>query len=166
MEGRLHPFEEDLVLLDTIPGVGMRTAQDIVAEIGTDMERFPTAGHLASWAGMSPGNNESAGKKKSGKTTKGNKHLRTTLVEAARAASRTKDTYLSAQYKRLAARRGSKKAAIAVGHSILVIVYHMLKRHQPYNELGSDFLEKQKKDAVKRNAIKKLEMLGVSSHFI
>lgn len=118
------------------------------------MERFPTAAHLASWAGMSPGNNESAGKRKSGKTTKGNKHIRTTLVEAARAAARTKNTYLSAQYKRLAARRGSNRAAIVVGHSILVIVYHILKKHQPYNELGADFFEKQKIDAVKRNTIK------------
>lgn len=160
VEARMRPFEEDLALLDTIPGVGIRTAQDMVAEIGINMDRFPSAEHLSSWAGMSPGNNESAGKRMSGKTNKANKHLRTTLVEAARAAAHTKDTYLSAQYSRLASRRGGKKAAIAVGHSILVITYHILKRHKAYMELGSDYFEKQKKDAVIKNAVKKLQTLG------
>ena len=118
---RMRPFEAELAALDTIPGVGPWSAEVIIAEIGTDMSRFPSAGHLASWAGMCPGNNESAGKRKSGKTRKGSKWLRVALTEAANAAGRGKGTYLSSQYHRLVARRGKKKAAIAVGHSILVI---------------------------------------------
>lgn len=160
VEVRMLPFEEDLALLDTIPGVGIRAAQDLAAEIGTDMNRFPTPQHLSSWAGMSPGNNESAGKRSSGKTNKANKYLRSTLIESARAASHTKDTYLASQYRRLASRRGDKKSALAVGHSILVIAYYILKRHMPYKELGSDYFDKQKKDVVIRNAVKRLEILG------
>ena len=141
---RMLPFEEDLELLDTIPGVGRRTAEQIIAEIGTNMYRFPSAHHLASWAGMAPGNNESAGKRKSGHTTRGNKKLRSSLIEAAHAVSRSKKTYLSAQYHRIAARRGKKRAAVAVGHSILVIVYHMLKRKVPYQDLGPDYFDKRR----------------------
>lgn len=103
---RMRPFEDDLERLDTIPGVGRRTAEHILAEIGPDMTQFPSAAHLCSWAGVAPGNNESAGKRKSGKTRKGNQKLRSTLVEAARAAARSKHTYLSSQYYRIAARRG------------------------------------------------------------
>lgn len=161
IEERMRPFEYELELLDTIPGVGRRVAEEIVAETGINMEQFPTHAHLASWAGMSPGNNESAGKRRSGCTTKGNKSLRATLVVAARAASRTKDTYLSSQYHRIAARRGSNRAAIAVGHTILVIAYHILKEHQPYYELGADYFDQRKKDAVIRNAVKRLEALGL-----
>jgi transposase len=157
---RMRPFEEDLELLDTIPGVGRRAAEEILAETGTDMNRFPTAAHLASWAGMSPGNNKSAGKNKSGGTTKGNKSLRSTLVNAAHAAAHTKDTYLSARYHRIAARRGSNRAAVAVGHTILVIVYHILKNRQPYKELGANYLDRRKKEATVKQAIKKLETLG------
>src|SRR5437762_3147054 len=120
---RLRPFEDAIVRLDTLPGVGRRTAEDLLAEIGTDMTRFPTAGHLASWAGMCPGNHESAGKRLSGRTRKGDRYLRAALVEAAQAAARTKETYLAAQCQRLTARRGKKKALVAVGHSILVIAY-------------------------------------------
>jgi transposase len=119
---RMLPFEEDLALLDTIPGIARRTAETIVAEIGVDMDQFPSAAHLCSWAGLCPGQNESAGKRLSGKTRKGNKKLRSTLVEAARAAARTKETYLSSQYHRIAARRGSNRAAVAVAHTILSIV--------------------------------------------
>ncbi|WP_258360023.1 IS110 family transposase [Moorella sulfitireducens (nom. illeg.)] len=157
---QMRPFEEELTLLETIPGVGRRTAEQILAEIGTDINRFPTAAHLASWAGMCPGNNKSADKRKSGRTTKGNKSLRSTLVSASHAAARAKETYLSAQYHRIAVRRGSKRAAVAVGHSILVIVYHILKSRQPYKELGANYFDCRKKEAVAKQAIKKLESLG------
>jgi len=157
---RLRPFEEELELIDTIPGVGRRTAETVVAEIGIDMDRFPSDAHLSSWAGMAPGNNESAGKRKSGRTKKGNKTLRSALVEAARAASKTKDTYLSAQYRRIAARRGKNRAAVAVGHTILVIIYHILKKRQPYIELGADYFDKRKKQTVVKNTVKRLEALG------
>lgn len=157
---RMLPFDEDLELLDTIPGVGRRTAEQIIAEIGTDMNQFPSAAHLCSWAGLSPGNNESAGKRKSGRTRKGNQKLRCALVEAARAAARTKNTYLSSQYHRLAARRGANRAAVAVAHSILTIVYHILQRKQPYIELGPTYYEERKRETVIKQSIKKLESLG------
>ncbi|WP_420852008.1 IS110 family transposase [Pelotomaculum isophthalicicum] len=157
---RMLPFDEDLELLDTIPGVGRRTAEQILAEIGTDMDQFPSAAHMCSWAGLSPGNNESAGKRKSGRTRKGNKELRSALVEAARAAGRTKNTYLSSQYHRLAARRGKNRAAVAVAHSILTIAYYIVKRKQPYIELGPTYYEERKRDTVIRQSIKKLESLG------
>lgn len=161
IEARLHPFELELEILDSIPGIGRRTAEGILAEIGTDMHRFPSSAHLASWAGMSPGNNESAGKRKSGKTTKGNKSLRATLVLAARAAAKSKNTYLSAQYRRIAARRGGNRAAVAVGHSILVMTYQMLKKRESYKELGSDYFDQRKKESVIKNSIKRLESLGL-----
>ncbi len=157
---RMLPFDEDLELLDTIPGVGRRTAEQILAETGTNMDQFPSAAHLCSWAGLSPGNNESAGKRKSGRTRKGNQKLRSALVEAARAAARTKNTYLSSQYHRLAARRGANRAAVAVAHSILTIVYHMLKRKKPYIELGPTYYEERKRETIIKQSIKKLESLG------
>ena len=160
IEERMRPFDEALALLETIPGVGRRTAEDLVAEIGVDMDRFPSDAHISSWAGMSPGNNESAGKRKSGKTTKGNKSLRATLVNSARSAARTKNTYLSAQYRRIAARRGGNRAAVAVGHTILVIAYHILKKREPYKELGADYFDQRKKDAVVNNAVRRLMALG------
>ena len=158
---RMLPFEEDLELLDTIPGVARRTAETIVAEIGTNMDQFPSAAHLCSWAGLCPGQNESAGKRKSGKTRKGNKKLRSTLVEAARAAGRTKNTYLSSQYHRIAARRGANRAVVAVAHSILMIAYYILKRRQPYIELGPTYYEERKRDTIIRQSLKKLESLGL-----
>jgi transposase len=127
------------------------------------MSRFPTAGHLASWAGMCPGNDESAGKRRSGKTTKGSEWLRSVLTEAAHAAARTKGSYLSAQYAGIKGRRGSKKAAVAVGHSILVICYHLLKRKEPYEELGEEHFHKQRRcssEAYTRRLVRKLERLG------
>lgn len=159
---RMLPFEEDLERLDTIPGVGRRTAEQLLAEIGTNLkEQFPSAAHLCSWAGMAPGNNESAGKRKSGRTRKGNKKLRATLVEAARSAARTKNTYLSAQYQRIASRRGANRAAVAVGHTILTIAYHLLTRKENYIELGADFYDQRRRDIVIKQAIKRLESLGI-----
>lgn len=158
---RMLPFEEDLELLDTIPGVARRTAETIVAEIGTNMDQFPSAAHLCSWAGLCLGQNESTGKRKSGTTRKGNKKLRNALVEAARAAGRTKNTYLSSQYHRIAARRGASRAAVAVAHSILMIAYYILKRRQPYIELGPTYYGERKRDTIIRQSIKKLESLGL-----
>ncbi|ULO07906.1 IS110 family transposase [Paenibacillus sp. 19GGS1-52] len=160
IERRMSPFAEDLKLLDTIPGVGKRTAEQILAEIGTDMTRFPSAGHLCSWAEMTPGHDESAGKKRSAKTRKGNKKLRSALVESARAAGRKKNTYLSAQYHRITGRRGKNRAAVAVGHSILAIVYILLTRRQEYKELGFDYFDQRNHDMVMNRSIKRLESLG------
>jgi len=157
---RMLPFEEDLERLDTIPGVARRTAEQIVAETGTDMSRFPSAAHLCSWAGLAPGNNESARKRKSGRTTKGNPKLRSALLEAARAAARTKNTYLSSLYHRIAARRGANRAAVAVAHRILMIVYHLLKEKQVYKELGPHYFEERRREQMARQAIRKLETLG------
>lgn len=152
--------QDAVELLDTIPGVDTRTAAVIVAELGVDMSRFPTAKHAASWAGLSPGNHESAGKRRSGRTTKGNRALRSGLNQAAWAASRTKNTYLSAQYRMLVGRRGKKRAIVAVAHSILVISYHILKRHQPYHELGANYFDERKKESVTQRLTKRLEKLG------
>jgi transposase len=158
---RMRPFEEAVERLETIPGVGRRTAEAILAEIGADMSRFPTAGQLASWAGMCPGNNQSGGKRRGGKTTKGDPWLRAALVEAAHAAGRTKNTYLSAQYRRLASRRGKKRAAVAVGHTILVIAYHLLLRRScGYEELGGDYFDKRDRQVVERRLVRRLEGLG------
>ena len=162
VEDSPDPFVgEAIAYLDTIVGVGEKVAQVIVSEIGVSMEQFPTAEHLASWAGMCPGNNESAGKRKSGKTTKGSKYLRAALVQAAWAASRKKESYLASQFQRLARRRGKKKAAVAVGHSILVIAYHVLKRRESYKELGGDYFERKNVEGRKRRLIRELESLGL-----
>jgi transposase len=160
IEEVMAPFAEAAERLTTIPGVEQRAAEVIVAEIGTDMDQFPTAEHLASWAGMCPGNNESAGKRKSGKTTKGSRWLRQVLTQAAWAASHTKDTYLAAQYKRLAGRRGKKRALVAVGHTLLVIIYHLLKGGGTYQELGGDFLERLEPERLTRQLVRRLEKLG------
>jgi transposase len=160
IEEYCRPFEEAVVLLDTIPGIARETAEIIVSEIGTDMSRFPTANHLASWAGVSPGNNESAGKKHSGRTTKGNKPLGVALNQAAHAASRTRNTYLSAQYHRLAGRRGKKRAIVAVAHSILVIAYYLIKRKVPYYELGDDYFDKRRPEGTAKRLVRRLEHLG------
>ena len=157
---RMRPIKAAAELLDTIPGVGQAAAEAIIAEIGPSMNRFPNAAHLASWAGLCPGNNESAGKRKSGKTRKGNPWLRETLVEAARAAARTKGTYLNAQYHRIAARRGTKRAAVAVAHTILVSAYHMLKNGVAYRDLGFDYFDQRNKDALARRMTRRLQALG------
>lgn len=157
---RLRPFEAALTRLDGIPGVGQRTAEGLLAEVGLVVERFPTAGHLASWAGMCPGQQESAGKRQSGRTRPGNPWLRAMLVEAAQAAGRTKETYLGTQYRRLAARRGAKKAAMAVGHSILVIAYHLLTEETEYEDLGSQYFDERDRQQVERRLVHRLERLG------
>jgi transposase len=161
IERVIAPFSDKVELLDSIPGVDKRTAEVLIAEIGADMRQFPTHRHLASWAGICPGNDQSAGKHRSGKTRKGSKWLRTALVESARAAGRSRGTYLCAQYNRVRGRRGPNKAAVAVAHSILVIAYHMLDSNQPYNELGPEyFLERESSEAYKRRLVRQLERLG------
>ena len=157
---RVRPFEEFIALLDTITGIGRYTAEVLVAEIGVDLRRFPSAAHLCSWAGVAPGNNESAGKRKSGKTRKGSPWLRAALVEAAHAAGRTPHTYLGAQYRRLVARKGKKRAAVAVAHSILTIVYHVLTDREPYADLGGDYFDRRDQQAVQRHLVHRLEALG------
>ena len=157
---RMDPFEDAVQRLDEIPGVGRRTAEDVLAEIGVDMSRFPTAGHLASWAHVCPGNHESAGKRKSGATGRGNPWLRAALVEAARAAARTKKSYFSAQYHRLAARRGGRRAALAVAHTILVTIYHLLSRGTEYQDLGVNYFDERHQQYTIRRAVNRIERLG------
>jgi transposase len=155
------PFDKARDHLDSIDGVGKRAAECIIAEIGVDMSRFPTAGHLASWAGMAPGTNITGGKRQSGKTTKGDVWLRDILTQCAWAAARTKNTYLSAQFWRLARRIGKKKAAIAVGHSILVICWHLLTNDCDYNDLGGDyFTRRHNPDRRRDHHIQQLQALG------
>ena len=160
VEGRMRPFEEARRRLETIPGVGRRTAELILAEIGTDMTRFPTHRHLAAWTGLCPGNNDSAGKRKTEHVRKGSPWLKEGLVEAARAAARTKGTYLSSQYHRLAARKGAKRAAVAVAHTMIVIAYHLLLRGTTYQDLGYNYLDERDKSAAVRRAVKRIESLG------
>jgi transposase len=154
------PFDEAAALLETIPGVARRTAAMLVAEIGTNMTRVPSADHLASWAGVAPGNHDSAGTRASGKTRKGNRFVRATLVQAAHAAARPKGTYLSAQSRRLAARRGKKRASLAVAHSILVMAYYMIQRQEPYRNAGADVFDRLQPEDTARRLIKRLESLG------
>ena len=162
VENSADPFVAEAVrLLDTIPGIAETVAQIIVSEIGVDMSRFPTDKHLSSWAGMCPGNNESAGKQKSGKTTKGNTYLRAALVQAGWAASHQKGTYLAAKYKRLVKRMGKKKALVAIGHNLLVIIYQMLKQRESYKELGEDYFDTKYRQGQRTSLIRKLESLGL-----
>ncbi len=162
IERLLLPFDpaQAMERLDGIPGVDVKVAQIILAELGTDMSRFPTAAHAASWAGLAPGRHESAGRNRSSRIREGNKHLKAALVQAAHAAGKRKDHYLGAQYRRLAARRGKQRAAIAVAHSILVIVYHMLQRGTEYLELGGDYFDKHNQQQVQRRLVQRLEHLG------
>jgi len=155
-----RPVADAVERLDGIPGVGPRVAETIVAEVGGTVDRFPSAQHLASWAGVCPGNHESAGKRLGGKTRKGNAPLRRALVQAAHAASRARQTYPDAQYRRLAARRGKKRAAVAVAHTILIIAYHLLARNATYTDLGPDFFDRRDTDAIERQLVKRLERLG------
>ena len=158
---RLRSCEAVLQRLDTIPGVGRQAAEVLVAEVGTDARRFPTAGHLASWAGVCPGHHESAGKRRSGRTRKGSPWLRATLIQLAYAAARTKHTYLAARYHRLAARRGPKRAALALGHSVLVAVWHLLRDPTAgYHDLGPGHADERNRQAVQRRLVRRLEGLG------
>jgi len=159
---RLRPFELAVQRLDSIPGISRQIAEVLLAEIGWDMSRFPTDKHLASWAGMCPGNNESAGKRRNGKTRKGSRWLRHALIEAAHGAARTKNKYLKTQFHRVAAHRGKKKALVAVGHSILIISYHLLTRGQEYSDLGANYFDERDRSAVQRSCLKRLEKLGDS----
>jgi transposase len=160
IEARLAPFEAHLTRLDTVHGIARRTAEVIIAEIGVDMTVFPNEHHLASWAGMCPGNNESAGKHKSGKTRKGDRWLRTALVEAAAAAIRTKDSALAARYRRVMRHRGHKKAVVAVAHAMLRAVYHVLADGTPYRDPGPDYYDRRHAHRVTRRAIELLERQG------
>ena len=160
IDERIAPFARQRELLKTIPGVNQRTAEVLIAEIGVDMTAFPTPKQLASWAGVCPGNDQSGGKRRSGKTRKGSKWLRATLTESALAAARTKNSYLAAQYQRLRGRRGHSKAVMAVSHSILTAAWHMLQTGELYNDLGSDYFTRQNPDRLTRRLIRQLEALG------
>ena len=156
----MKDYEKSKKKLEKMPGLGKRSAEIILAEIGQDMTRFPTSGHICSWAGVCPGNNESAGKRRSGKTRKGNKILKSTLVECAQSAVRRKDTFFYAQYQRIAMRRGKKRATLAVAHSILIAIYYMIKEDKEYQDLGADFYNKFNKEKKANAYMKKLKELG------
>lgn len=163
MKDHLKKYEEAIQATDNIPGIATVSARTIIAEIGIDMSRFPTAGHLCSWAGIAPGNNESAGKKKNGKTTKGNPTLRSTLVQCATRACQMKDTFYHAQYQRISARRGKNRAHVAVAHSMLIAIYHILKYGESYRELGSEYYNQFNKEKKINHLLKRLNDLGWSS---
>jgi transposase len=156
----MEPYREEQKLLMSITGVEKKSAESVIAEIGVDMGQFPSEAHLASWAGVCPGNNESAGKRKSGKTTKGDTWLERTLIQAAYAASKAKNTYLKDKYHRIAARRGKKRAAVAIAHKILSFAYHILLYRVPYRELGEAYLDKLNKEVLEKRLVKRLELLG------
>ena len=160
IEQRLQTDQEPIDLLDTVPGIGRRAAEIIIAELGTDLGRFPSANHLASWVGLCPGNAESGGKRLSGKTRKGNRWLRQVLIEIAHVATKTRGTYLAAQYRRIAARRGKKRALVAVAHTVLVIIYHILTRREPYRDLGEAYFDHLERQHVERRLVRRLERLG------
>ncbi len=160
IEEHIRPFGSAVDLLCTIPGVGRYTAEVMIAETGGDMTAFPSAKHLSSWAGVCPGNDQSAGKRRSGKTTKGSKWLRGALIEAAKSAARTKNTYLSAQYARLRTRRGANRASVSVAHSILTAAWHMLSTGEIYHDLGGDYFARRDPERTTRRLIAQLERLG------
>ena len=154
IDRRMRPFEDKVARLCTIPGVDRVTAWGLLAEMGTNMNQFPSSGHLASWACLCPGNFESAGKRLSGKMRKGNVSLRRCLAQAAWAISMMKNNYLSALYRRIAARRGAKRAVMAVAHALLVIAYHLLKRNEDYRELGADHFDRINVNRIRRSLVR------------
>jgi transposase len=156
----LLSWQEAVEVIDQITGISQRVAQGLLAEIGVNMGQFPSAKHLASWVGICPGNHESAGKRLSGKTRKGNPYARQLLIQAAHAAGKSKNTYLGVQYRRLASRIGSKKAAVAVGHSILVIIYHLLRDHESYQDLGANYFDERDRHIVQKQLVRRLERMG------
>jgi transposase len=160
IEQRLRPFEEAMELAQSVTGIQELAAAAILAEIGTDMSRFPSDAHLASWAGVCPGNKQSGGKRLNAATTSGNPHLRAILGEVAWAIAHTKDNYLSAFYHRLARRRGKQKAIMALAHKVLVILYHVLRDKKPYTDLGADYFDKLDVARIQRQAVRRLEQLG------
>jgi transposase len=160
IDRRLGPFEPMLAALDTIPGIDRIGAISIVAETGGDMTRFPTAGHLCSWGAMCPGHDESAGKRRSGKTRKGNRYLRGTLIQAALGAMRTRDSALQARYHRVKRHRGHKKAVVAVGHQILEIAFYLMRDGVTYHELGADYFDRRHAERAVRRHVRHLEALG------
>ena len=157
---RRAPAQAALEQLDGMPGVGRRTAEIVLAEVGTDLARFPSPAHLASWAGLCPGNDESGGKQRAGRTRKGNPWLRAALVEAAHAAVRTKGSYLGVQFRRIASRRGAKRALIAVAHTLLTIIYYLLTRGGAYADLGATLFDQQDRHRTERRLVSRLQQLG------
>ena len=162
IKGHMEEQEAAIAALDEVPGIARRSAEAIIAEIGTDMSRFPSAAHLCSWAGLCPGNNKSAGKRGSSRTTKGNKALKTTLTQCAQAVKKCKDTYFSAQYQRIAARRGKNRATIAVAHSMLIAIYHVLRSKVAFKDLGSDYYDNFNREHKINGYLKRLYALGWS----
>jgi len=160
IERQVRPHQEQVELLRTIPGIEKVTAWSLIAEVGVNMEQFPSARHLASWAGLCPGSHESAGKQKSGKTRRGNQAVRRFLCQAAWAASRSRKTYLAAQFRRFSKRLGRKRSLIAVAHTMLTIAYHLLQRKQSYQELGPDYFERFQTQSIQKNLVRRLERLG------
>ena len=156
----MKEYEKNKKKLEKMPGIGKRTSEIILAEIGQDMRRFPTAGHISSWSGVCPGNNESAGKRRSGKTRKGNKILKSTLVECAQAAVKHKNSFFHAQYQRISMKRGKKRALLAVAHTMLIAIYYMIKEDKEFVDLGSDFYNKFNKEKKANAYIKKIKELG------
>jgi len=160
LEVKLKPYARQMELLDGIPGIAWFVSATVIAEMGIKMSQWPTVGHLASWAGLCPGQNESAGKRGNSSIRPGNAYLRSALVEAALGATHEKNCYFREKYYQLKARRGHKRAVVAIAHKILVAIYYMLSSDTPYQELGADYLERLEPERLKRNLVRRLERLG------
>lgn len=162
IDSEMKGYEDAIKKIDELPGIGKRSAEVIIAEIGIDMSRFPTAAHISSWSGLCPGNNESAGKRKSGKTNKGSKHLKSILIQCAKTAKTNKDSFFYAQYQRLVVRRGANRATVAIAHSMLIAIYHMIKDNVPFKDLGNDYYNKFNTESKAKYYLKKLQELGAN----